>query len=72
MSACGSGNPSRPVVTPAAKLNTITIDPVHPSVAKGTSVPVTATGNYSNGTTRNLTSSVRWSSSDGAIAKIST
>ncbi len=74
ISACGSGSSGGASVgtTPAAKLKPITIDPVLPSIAKGTSVRLTATGNYSNGTTKDLSNSVVWASSDATIAKIST
>ena len=55
----------------AAALVSIAIDPQDPSIAKGTDLPFTATGTYTDGTTQNLTDDVTWSSSDDDIASIS-
>lgn len=57
-------------VTPAA-LTGISVTPVTPSIAKGLSLQFTATGTFSDGTTRDLTPQVTWSAGDGAIASIS-
>jgi trimeric autotransporter adhesin len=54
-----------------ATLNTITITPVNPSIALSTSQRFTATGNFSDGSTQNLTGQVTWSSSDVNVAAIS-
>jgi uncharacterized protein YjdB len=56
-------------VTPA--LESITVTPAGPSVPKGETEQFTATGNYSDGSTANLTSEVTWQSSDTSIASIS-
>jgi uncharacterized protein YjdB len=52
-------------------LVSIEVNPTDPSIAKGTTKQFTATGIYSDKTTRDLTASVTWSSSDGAVAAIS-
>jgi uncharacterized protein YjdB len=52
-------------------LKSITITPVNPAIANGTSLQLTATGIFSDGTTQDLTSSVSWTSSTGAIATVS-
>ena len=52
-------------------LVSIAITPAGPSIALGTSQQFTATGTFSDNTTRNLTSSVTWSSSTPSIATIS-
>ncbi|MDP1827233.1 MAG: Ig-like domain-containing protein [Archangium sp.] len=57
-------------VTPAA-LTTLTVTPVAPSLAKGLSVQLTATGTFTDGTTRDLTGQVLWSAGDGAIGSVS-
>jgi trimeric autotransporter adhesin len=57
-------------VTPAT-LASITITPLNPSIARGTSRQFTATGTYSDSTTQNLTDSVAWYSSNTAVAAIS-
>jgi hypothetical protein len=54
----------------AAALQAITVTPNPASVAKGLTVPFTATGRYSDSSTQNLTASVTWSSSS-ANASIS-
>ena len=56
--------------TPAS-LMSIAVAPANPSIAAGTTQPFTATGTFSDGTTRSITSSVAWSSSDTTIALIS-
>ncbi len=54
-------------------LESIVVTPANPSVIAGTTRQFTATGNYSDGTTAELTQSTNltWSSSDTAIATIS-
>jgi uncharacterized protein YjdB len=57
-------------VTPAALLS-ISVDPPDSTIAKGTTVQLTATGTFSDSTTQDLTSSVAWDSSDDANAHVS-
>ena len=45
----------------AAALVSVTISPANASIALGTNETFTATGNYTDGTTQNLTSAVTWS-----------
>src|SRR5215831_15066198 len=52
-------------------LKSLTITPVNPSIANGTSLQLTATGIFSDGSTQNLTASVSWTSSSNAIATVS-
>ena len=52
-------------------LKSITITPVNPSIANGTSMQLTATGIFSDGSTQNLTNSVSWSSSSAAVGTVS-
>ena len=59
------------VTVTAATLTSITITPPNPSIAKGTSQQLTATGNFSDGTTQNLTPSVTWVSSAPSLAAVS-
>ena len=54
----------------AATLTSITVAPANPSIAAGTTQQFTATGNYDNGTTQDLTSSVTWTSSTTSAATI--
>jgi len=56
----------------AAVLESITIAPADASVAKGVPQAFTATGNFSDGTHPDITGEVAWTSSDAAIATIST
>jgi trimeric autotransporter adhesin len=55
-----------------ARLNTITISPTNATAPVGTQVPYRATGTFSDGTSRDLTSSAVWASSNTAIAEFST
>jgi uncharacterized protein YjdB len=57
-------------VTPAT-LNTITVTPANPSIAKGTTQQFAATGNYSDGSTFDLTQTATWASSMTGVATIS-
>jgi trimeric autotransporter adhesin len=52
-------------------LTTITVGPPTPSIAQGTSLQMSATGTYNDGSMNTLTSGVFWSSSDSTIASIS-
>jgi len=54
-----------------ATLNSITITPANPSIPLGTSQRFTATGNFSDGSTQNLTGQVTWTSSNVNVATIS-
>jgi hypothetical protein len=55
----------------AATLQSITVTPAGPSIARGTTIQLTATGAYSDGTTQDLTGQAAWSSSDDAVAAVS-
>ncbi|HWY68996.1 MAG TPA: Ig-like domain repeat protein, partial [Terriglobales bacterium] len=56
-------------VTPAV-LESIVISAAKTSIAKGTSVPFTAIGTFSDGSTQDLTNAATWNSSDSTIAGI--
>lgn len=53
----------------AVQLTSLTVSPANPSVAAGITQPFTATGNYNNGSTQNLTN-VTWTSSATSVATI--
>jgi Bacterial Ig-like domain (group 2) len=55
----------------AATLVSIAIIPANPSIALGTTVQLTATGTYTDSSTRNLTSQATWASSAGSTATVS-
>jgi hypothetical protein len=55
----------------SATLTSIDISPFELSIAKGTQLPFSAFGNYSDGSTQDLTTQVTWSTSDAGIAAIS-
>ncbi len=69
--ALGSVSGSTGLTVSAATLVSLAITPPNPSIAKGTNEQFTATGTYSDNTTRNLTTSVSWSSSSSNTASIS-
>jgi predicted outer membrane repeat protein len=57
-------------VNPAV-IRDLAITPASPSTQAGTSLQVTATGTFTDGTVRDVTASVTWSSSNPAVADIS-
>jgi uncharacterized protein YjdB len=59
-----------PVTVTPAVLTSITITPTGPSLAKGTSLQLTATGVFSDLTTQDLTDSVGWTSANSALATV--
>ncbi len=63
---CGGGSSGNS----SATLTSIQITPANPSIAKETKVLLTATGAYSDHTTRDLTSQVTWSSSSLTVASV--
>jgi len=62
---------STTVTVTAATLTTITVEPDSPSIAKGTSVALDATCDFTDGTTENCTNQVSWTSGDNTIAEVS-
>lgn len=63
-----SGNVS---VSIAPALVSIAVTPASPTIARQTTVQFIATGTFTDKSTQNLTSSVSWSSSNSAVATIS-
>src|SRR5262249_49236133 len=54
-----------------ATLKSITIDPVNPVIAKSTTVQLFAFGNFSDGSSQDLTNLVSWSSGNSGVAQVS-
>ncbi len=67
----GSISGSTTLTVTSATLVSITVTPINPSIALGTTQQFTATGTYSDSTTQNLTAAVTWSSSATGVAAIS-
>ncbi len=59
----GSATATVPVTVTGVTLSSITVTPANLSLPAGTTQQLTATGNYSDGSTANLTNSVTWASS---------
>ncbi len=59
-----------PLRIAAAALSSIAVSPQTPAIARGTSQLFSATGTYTNGSTKIITSSVAWLSSVPAVAAI--
>ncbi len=59
-------------ITVTAQLVSITVAPVNPSITLNSSqaLQLTATGNYSDGSSNNLTPYVTWTDSNGAVATL--
>lgn len=52
-------------------LTTITVTPATPSVIAGDTLQLTATGSYDDGSTKNISGSVTWTTSDNGVATVS-
>ena len=65
MSGCHSDGSSG-----SPQLQSLQVTPTNPSVAKGTSAQLTATGIYSDNSHADLTAQVTWATSDAAVATI--
>ena len=58
-------------VTPAALVGPIVVTPSTPTVTRGNTQQFTAMGDYSDGSTQDITASVTWASSNGSAATVS-
>jgi uncharacterized protein YjdB len=67
-----SPNDALAVTTSTATLQSIAVTPASPSIGIGSSLQFTATGTYSDNSTRNITASVTWASSNPLFATIGT
>jgi hypothetical protein len=72
----GTGGKDNEVKTTAViavppTLNSITVSPMNPIVAIGSTEQFTATGNYSDSSTKDLTTQVTWASATTSVATIS-
>jgi len=70
ITAASGGLQGTTTLTVTAPLVSIAVTPANPSLIAGRRLQFTATGNYSNGNTLNLTSTATWSSSAPAVATI--
>ncbi|MDP9338003.1 MAG: Ig-like domain-containing protein [Acidobacteriota bacterium] len=70
ISCSGSPQTSQPTQPNGASLTTILVSPSATSVSASATQHFTAVGQFSDGTTKDLTSSVTWSSANGAVASI--
>lgn len=68
VAGCGGGGS----VAPPPMLIFIAVTPTNPSIANGTSQQFTATGTFSDNSTRDLTAAVTWTSSNIGVATVST
>jgi uncharacterized protein YjdB len=64
-----SGNTTMQVAVPATLLS-ITLTPTTPTTVTGATLQFTVTGNYSDGTIKDVTSSAAWTSSNTSVATI--
>jgi uncharacterized protein YjdB len=66
-----SGSTTLTVNASAPTLSSIAVTPANPSIQDGTTQQFTATGTYSDNSTKNITTTVNWTSSSTSIATIS-
>ena len=70
--ACSTSSTTTPTPTPAPTLSTIQVMPSAPSnLAVGSTQQFNAVGNYSDGSSTDISSQVLWASSDTTIATVS-
>jgi 6-phosphogluconolactonase (cycloisomerase 2 family)/uncharacterized protein YjdB len=69
--AFGNVSGSTTLTVTAATLVSIAVTPANPSAAVGLNTQLTATGTYTDNSTRNMTSGVVWSSSDPTVVTVS-
>ena len=66
-----STSPGFQVTVTDATLKSLAISPANPALSVGQSLPLSASGDFSNGTSQDLTRDVAWSSDDPDIATVS-
>lgn len=72
ITATFQGNPGQTTLTvTAAVLQSLDVTPAAPSIPAGFTEQLVATGFFSDGSSRNITEEVQWSSADPAIASVS-
>ncbi len=74
LAACGSGgsssNTNNPPPSVTASLTSLQVTPGAASVAPGAAQQFTATGKYSDGSSKDLTASAQWKTSDSSVASV--
>ncbi|MGA2609100.1 MAG: Ig-like domain-containing protein, partial [Terriglobia bacterium] len=65
-------SPSDSLTVTAATLKSIAVTPANPSISQSQTQQFTATGTYSDSSTKNITTSVTWASSNTGVATIGT
>ena len=68
----GSINGTTQLTVTAPVLTSIAVTPTRVSAHQGATQPFTATGTYSDATTKDVTATVAWSAGNGSVATIST
>jgi uncharacterized protein YjdB len=66
----GAVSGSTSLLVTSSPLSSITVSPANATIAQQTGLVLTASGTFQDGTTRDLTGSVRWTSSDGNTATV--
>jgi len=66
----GSINSSATLTIGSATLVSVAVTPASPSFALGTTLPLSATGTYSDGSTLNLTAAATWSTANSSVATV--
>lgn len=69
--ALGGKSGTVDLIVTDATLTSLVLTPAQPVIAKDTTVTITATGNYSDNTTKDVTALATWTSSAPAVATVS-
>lgn len=70
LTGCGAGSAEISTNDNGAKLMSLSVSPTDPAIAKNPGQQLTATGIYSDNTTRDVTAYVIWNSSDTTVASV--
>src|SRR6266568_1034294 len=69
--ACGGGSKSPSTPTQSATITAVSVGATSSSVVAGQTLQLTAIATYNDNTTKDITSTATWQSSDATIASIS-
>jgi DNA-binding beta-propeller fold protein YncE len=68
--SCGGGGGGGGSPAPVVTLTSIAVTPASPSIALGKTIQLTATGTYSDGTKKDISSQVTWTSGTPTVATV--
>jgi uncharacterized protein YjdB len=70
LTACGGGAGTQSQISSQTTMTSLQVSPVSIAIGVGTNQQFTATAHYSDGSSKDITSSAQWSSSDSSVASV--